>query len=145
MSLVKCPECGKEISDSAKMCPSCGYPIKICPECKKIVYKNADKCDNCGYPFNESHTKTEANENTNKPNKFPTYMAISVISFIVFVICWYYGISHGVKNATAEYYYAAVGYVGMDLIWARICSILKPISLISGIVFAALVYIVRRN
>ena len=27
MALVKCPECGKEISDKANSCPSCGYPI----------------------------------------------------------------------------------------------------------------------
>lgn len=27
MSLIKCPECGKEISDKASSCPSCGYPI----------------------------------------------------------------------------------------------------------------------
>lgn len=28
MSLIKCPECGKEISDKAIMCPSCGNPIQ---------------------------------------------------------------------------------------------------------------------
>lgn len=28
MSMMKCPECGKEISDSAKTCPNCGHPIK---------------------------------------------------------------------------------------------------------------------
>ena len=27
MSLIKCPECGKEISDKAVSCPQCGYPI----------------------------------------------------------------------------------------------------------------------
>ena len=28
MALIKCPECGKEISDRAKKCPNCGFPIK---------------------------------------------------------------------------------------------------------------------
>ena len=28
MSLIKCIECGKEISSSAKVCPNCGYPIE---------------------------------------------------------------------------------------------------------------------
>lgn len=28
MSLIKCKECGKEISDKATMCPNCGYPIQ---------------------------------------------------------------------------------------------------------------------
>ena len=27
MAIIKCPECGKEVSNSAKMCPNCGYPI----------------------------------------------------------------------------------------------------------------------
>lgn len=28
MSLIKCPECGKEISDKAATCPNCGHPIQ---------------------------------------------------------------------------------------------------------------------
>lgn len=28
MGLIQCPECGKEISDKAKQCINCGYPIK---------------------------------------------------------------------------------------------------------------------
>lgn len=28
MALIKCPECGKEISDKANSCPNCGYPIE---------------------------------------------------------------------------------------------------------------------
>lgn len=27
MALIKCPECEKEISDKAEVCPNCGYPI----------------------------------------------------------------------------------------------------------------------
>ena len=28
MSLINCPECGKEISDKVKACPYCGYPVE---------------------------------------------------------------------------------------------------------------------
>ena len=28
MALIKCPECGKEISDKASSCPNCGCPIE---------------------------------------------------------------------------------------------------------------------
>lgn len=28
MALIKCTECGKEISQKAKTCPSCGAPVK---------------------------------------------------------------------------------------------------------------------
>lgn len=27
MALIKCPECGKEISDKASACPNCGCPL----------------------------------------------------------------------------------------------------------------------
>lgn len=36
MALIKCPECGNEVSEKAKNCPNCGNPIdtKIyCPKC----------------------------------------------------------------------------------------------------------------
>lgn len=37
MSLIKCPECGKEISDKSNVCIHCGYPIKDNSE-KQILY-----------------------------------------------------------------------------------------------------------
>ena len=27
MAIIKCPECGKDVSDKAVSCPACGYPI----------------------------------------------------------------------------------------------------------------------
>ena len=27
MALFTCPECGKQVSDKAEMCPNCGCPI----------------------------------------------------------------------------------------------------------------------
>ena len=29
MALIKCPECGKEISDKSNQCIHCGYPLII--------------------------------------------------------------------------------------------------------------------
>ncbi|HCJ6434223.1 zinc ribbon domain-containing protein [Acinetobacter baumannii] len=28
MALISCPECKREISDQAKSCPHCGFPIE---------------------------------------------------------------------------------------------------------------------
>lgn len=39
MALIKCPECGKEISDKAKSCPNCGYPTD---QIAKDVSSNSD-------------------------------------------------------------------------------------------------------
>lgn len=48
MALINCPECGKEVSDKAKLCPNCGCPNYGCQN--EIHYeKFADYvCDNCG-------------------------------------------------------------------------------------------------
>lgn len=45
MALIKCSECGKEISDTANSCPNCGYNIKKekLNEKKKNITKNVKK------------------------------------------------------------------------------------------------------
>lgn len=37
MALINCPECGKEISDSTKICPHCGYKLKNKSDSKKWI------------------------------------------------------------------------------------------------------------
>lgn len=34
MALIKCPECSKEVSTEAKICPHCGYPLEKDEEIK---------------------------------------------------------------------------------------------------------------
>ncbi len=46
MSLIHCPECQKEISEQAKSCPNCGYPIPVKKtkyelECERQSIRNA--------------------------------------------------------------------------------------------------------
>lgn len=40
MALIKCPECGKEISDTVEQCPHCGYSLKKKKD-KNIIVKTA--------------------------------------------------------------------------------------------------------
>lgn len=37
MALIKCPECGQEISDKSSVCIHCGYPIKESPKDEPIA------------------------------------------------------------------------------------------------------------
>ena len=37
MSMIKCPECGKEISDSVKRCPNCAYKLKRTNKRKIVI------------------------------------------------------------------------------------------------------------
>ncbi len=53
MALIKCPECEKEISSSAKTCPHCGIKLEkiSCPECGKKLKGDETNCPDCGYPI----------------------------------------------------------------------------------------------
>ena len=58
MGLIRCPECGTQISDKARECPKCGFPIylevnssienKICDFCGSENEHYAKFCTNCG-------------------------------------------------------------------------------------------------
>lgn len=39
MALIKCPECGKEISDKAQTCIHCGYPLSEAITCGEVWIK----------------------------------------------------------------------------------------------------------
>lgn len=61
MALIKCNECGKEISDKAKICPHCGFEnnLIICPECKKEIKNNVNTCPNCGYEMQKKNKQVK--------------------------------------------------------------------------------------
>lgn len=50
MAMINCPECGKEVSDKAKTCPSCGAPLtkKFCPHCGEKIDVECVVCPKCG-------------------------------------------------------------------------------------------------
>lgn len=54
--MIKCPECGRQISDRAPFCPNCGVAIagKIikCPQCGEIYFKDQKMCPNCHHLTN---------------------------------------------------------------------------------------------
>lgn len=39
MAMIKCPECGKDVSDRAKVCPNCAYPLEEMANFGKIRIK----------------------------------------------------------------------------------------------------------
>lgn len=65
MALIKCPGCGKEISDKAAACPNCGTvfkvePKKTCSECGAELEEGMRVCPNCGCPVQEEHVDPSA-------------------------------------------------------------------------------------
>ena len=45
MALIKCPDCGRDISDTAVSCPNCGHPINIINQAsqKPVVIEKTSK------------------------------------------------------------------------------------------------------
>ena len=71
MALIKCKECGQEISDKAMTCPKCGAPVErmiSCTECGTQMSENAKACPNCGCPnplFKANNAPTYFQSNNN--------------------------------------------------------------------------------
>lgn len=68
MALIKCSECNKEISSTAKVCPNCGHKNenKTCPECGKIVKASDNTCPECGFPLQKKNAQNIINDNLDK-------------------------------------------------------------------------------
>ena len=58
MAMIKCPECGAEISTRAVSCVKCGLPmseIYICPECGEVMFRSGKTvCSKCGCPIEDN-------------------------------------------------------------------------------------------
>lgn len=74
--LIRCPECGKEVSDKSEICVSCGYPIQKnieeimrieeekenkkqkCPYCGSKDIDLSGYCNDCGMNTNQNKKKS---------------------------------------------------------------------------------------
>lgn len=67
--IIKCPECGHQVSDKAPVCPSCGVEIAghitKCSHCGEIYLKEDIICPNC-HCTEESHNEAPKVEETPK-------------------------------------------------------------------------------
>ena len=54
MAIIKCPECGHQVSEKAPTCPSCGVRIVgniiRCQECGQVYFKDEALCPVCHNP-----------------------------------------------------------------------------------------------
>ncbi len=71
MALIKCPECGGEISDKADHCVHCGCHIIVCPECGQAAIADSEVCTNCGMKLVRT-PQTDGQEQPQSENAFQT-------------------------------------------------------------------------
>lgn len=75
--IIKCPECGHQVSDKAPVCPSCGVEIAghivRCPHCGEIHFISDGICPNCHHSLmgndEPAESKTEAIPETLAPTE----------------------------------------------------------------------------
>lgn len=82
MEMIKCKECGHQMSKKAKICPNCGVEndIIFCPECNKELSSKATMCPSCGYELKGS-------KNIQKNSK-DTLSLVGMILGFCSVIAW---------------------------------------------------------
>lgn len=110
MALIKCVECGKEISDKAESCPNCGYPVyemiaekvdRKCEFCGELIGENELYCDACGMRVESYKKKIVENlkgienvENKKSPKHYTGFIfaMVSLIGILLQVSRIYSGI-----------------------------------------------------
>ncbi len=105
MALIKCENCGKEISDKTSKCIHCGTEIGMmkgessesnqCKECGVVVLETDTFCPNCGCPISKTENKSQKN------NKMIKLVIIPLIS--IFIIAgMVFGIIFLMKESNLE-------------------------------------------
>lgn len=79
MAIIKCPNCGMEVSDQAQQCIHCGYNLKeenlvVCEDCGKTYSEQFNICPNCGCPRTVVSTPVEKTK-----RKFTKYIIGAIL------------------------------------------------------------------
>ncbi len=86
MAMIKCPECGKEISDLAEKCPNCGFPLGF-NSTTTIPINTEDKTNS--NPYNNSYNNPYQNQtgaqqiNAYTPNQKNSVLGILALVFSI--------------------------------------------------------------
>ena len=100
MAMIKCPECGKDISNQSDKCIYCGFPIRnedmiVCSNCGVLNQAGSTFCSSCGNPMVKGITApstTKAHKSANKKHskkrhsKAPLFMSIFFLLLILIAV-----------------------------------------------------------
>lgn len=101
MAMIKCPECGKDISNQSDKCIYCGFPIRnedmiVCSNCGVLNQAGSTFCSSCGNPLVKGITapstaKTHKSANKKKHSKkrhskAPLFMSIFFLLLILIAV-----------------------------------------------------------
>ena len=91
MTLIKCKECGKEVSDKAEKCPNCGCQVirpfkQYCSECGNGIKENETICSHCGCPVASYSAPAAPVNNYSNVNGSTKYNPSAVAGFTVSMV-----------------------------------------------------------
>lgn len=101
MAMIKCPECGKDISNQSDKCIYCGFPIRnedmiVCSNCGVLNQAGSTFCSSCGNPLVKGITApstAKAHKSANKKkhskkrhSKAPLFMSIFFLLLILIAV-----------------------------------------------------------
>lgn len=76
MALINCPNCGRQVSDSAPVCPGCGTPINttsvkktFCKYCGSEIQGDIAFCPSCGKPVKALPQQNLQQSNSRQPQQ----------------------------------------------------------------------------
>lgn len=99
--MIKCPECGKDISNQSDKCIYCGFPIRnedmiVCSNCGVLNQTGSTFCSSCGNPLVKGITApstTKAHKSANKKkqskkrhSKAPLFMSLFFLLLILIAV-----------------------------------------------------------
>lgn len=99
--MIKCPECGKDISNQSDKCIYCGFPIRkedmiVCSNCGVLNQAGSTFCSSCGNPMVKGITApstTKAHKSANKKkhskkrhSKAPLFMSLFFLLLILIAV-----------------------------------------------------------
>ena len=100
MALIKCKECGHEVSDKALTCPNCGCPIEkrlVCDECGAELSPIGKVCPNCGNPI-----QTVKKKHGVTYIKTALFVLLAILAFGGVFFAWNYSANNTDGVATAD-------------------------------------------
>ena len=103
MAIIKCTECGHEVSNRASACPNCGCPIekgKCCVECGQPIPEGVNVCPNCGCPTQDNLSH---DFESSKKSKSRLIWLISIMVFAFLLGGGYYFYNKTVNYAHSEH------------------------------------------
>jgi len=116
MAQITCPECGKQVSNKAEVCPNCGFPLSgfqvapsderdsvfVCPDCKTEMNDAYDDCPKCGCPSAFFIEKEVQSKQPRKINKLLFFLIVSLIalSALAFAI-WRLGLKEKYRSISS--------------------------------------------